>query len=287
MKLTRSILVLFSLNCLLLSGCSEMTRAALVTRLAPIGGTLVAEGGIVARTAAAEAAATGAVAIRTVAVEAATAGAPVARTAAAIAASTGVPFARTAAAEAAATGVILAGTIAAGGAGAVGTRIAQSPDQCPLNYSIESDLTVVPNLSEADLRAAIAAAVPSSPLVDWSGEFVRSGQPLGVNPVFLAAHAAYDSAWGTSPAADLKNNPFGYGATATCPYDCALPFASPAEATETVTALLRADYLTPGGRQFRGATLQGMYAAGYRTNPDWPHAVAGIMSALSAGLPCP
>lgn len=110
---------------LLLAACSDQTRDALATRALTVGGTAAAEGGVIARTVAAEARATGAilagtadVAARTLAAEAVATGQILAGTAEVIAG--------TAAAEAVATGRIMAGTVGAEGAVIARTVAAQA-----------------------------------------------------------------------------------------------------------------------------------------------------------------
>lgn len=268
----------------LLAACSRESRQAIATRVLPSVGTAAHEGGIV---------------LRTVAVEAAQTNAPIARTAAAEAVRTGGPIARTIAAEsidiagtvgsvAVSTGAPVAGTAVARGFAALQTRQAQQPSyQCPADYyTVDSPLTLPGDISGAQLDAAVAATVPGSPLIGLGDAVVAAARVQGLNPYYVAGHAAYDSAWGTSAVATRKNNLFGYGATPACPFDCAVPFNTQQESIDFVTALVRADYATPGGRFYTTGTLAGMEPI-YSANPNWAEGVAAVMNLLRQNTPCP
>jgi hypothetical protein len=280
----RSPCLLLAVFLLLLVACSESSRAAIGAWFRQSGGPAAAEGARVALTAAVEAAQTNV---------------PIARTAAAVAAATGAPIARTLAAEGAvaggtlsaellATGGPIAGTAIAGGFDALGTRAAQDPSyRCPaVAYTVDSDLNVVVDVSGPQLDAAVAAAVPGSPLIGLGQAFAAAGREHGVNAYYLAAHAAYDSAWGTNAVATQKNNLFGYGVTPSCPFDCAVPFISREESISFVASLVKADYLTPGGRFYTAPTLAGMEPI-YSGNPEWAEGIAAIMNLLRQNTPCP
>jgi hypothetical protein len=275
---------LLALLALLLTACSESSRAAIGAWIRESGGPAAAEGARVALTAAVEAAQTNVPRAQTVAAVAAATGAPIARTLAA----EGVVAGGTLGAELLATGGPIAGTAVAGGFDALGTRAAQEPGyRCPaVTYDVNSDLNVVVDISGAQLDAAIAASVPGSPLVGLGEALVSAGRAHGLSAYYLAGHAAWDSIWGTSAVATNKNNLFGYGVTPACPYDCAVPFNSREESISFIAPLVKADYLTPGGRFYTSPTLAGMEPI-YSGNPDWAEGIAAIMNLLRQNTPCP
>ncbi|MFO7663401.1 MAG: glucosaminidase domain-containing protein [Chloroflexota bacterium] len=258
------------LSLILLTACSRESREAVVTRIFTSGGTAAAEGFIVGRTVAAEAVRTGAPVARTLAAE----GAVVGGTIGAIALSTGGP---------------IAGTAAAGGFNALNTRLAEEPGySCPATlYTVDHNLNEIVDISGTQLDAAIAATVPGSPLIGLGQAFASAGRDKGINAYYIAAHAAWDSAWGTTPAATRKNNLFAYGASPICPFDCAVTYSSQTESIDAVMTLVKNDYLTSGGRFYNGGTLRGMgpiYAPG---NTNWPEGIAAIMNLLRQNTPCP
>jgi len=269
---------------LLLSACSEQSRAAIGRWFRETGGPAAAEGAQVALTAAVEAAQTNVPAARTLAAQAAATGGPIARTLAA----EGVVIGGTLSAAALATGGPAAGTALAGGFDALGTRAAQEPSyRCPaVTYTVDTDLNGVADISGAQLDAALAATVPGSPLIGLGEAFAQAAREQGINVYYVAAHAAYDSAWGSNAVAAQKNNLFGYGVTPACPFDCAVPFTSREESIDFVTTLVKADYLTPGGRFYTVPTLAGMEPI-YSGNPNWAEGIVAIMNILRANTPCP
>lgn len=193
------------------------------------------------------------------------------------------------AAEAMKTNVPMAETAASKGFDMVSTRLADDPTyQCPaIEYSVDTDLNGVVDISGTQLDAAIAAAVPGSPLLGLGNTFVNVAQLHGVNVYFITGYAAMSSGWGNNTAATELNNLFGYGATAACPVDCAAQFASRGESIEFVTAILKTDFLTPGGRFYNGPTLAGMAPIYVPGNPQWAEGVAAHMNLLRKNTPCP
>ena len=269
---------------LALAACSEQTRSEIATRFLPIAGTAAAEGGV---------------ALRTVAVEMAETNVPIVGTAGAAAIGTSVPIAETLAAdsidlagtmgaEIITTGRPLASTAIWRGRRAVETRQAAEPFYpCPqVAYTIDTDLNSTADISGEQLDAAIAATVPGSPLTGLGSAFVRAARQQGINTYYVAAHAAYDSAWGTSPVATRKNNLFGYGVAPACPFECAATFATQAASIDFITQLVKTDYLTPGGRFYTTGTLAGMEPI-YSQNPNWAEGVAAVMGLLRQNTPCP
>jgi len=205
------------------------------------------------------------------------------------AAADGAKVAVTVIGEIAKTNVPMVETATGKGLDIVGTRIADEPILlCPVaEYTVDTDLNGTVDLSAEQLDAAIAAAMPGSPLLGLGTAFVNTGQVHDIDAYFLAGHAALSSAWGTNAVATNKNNLFGYGVSAACPYDCAVPFDTREASIEFVAGSVKVDYLTPGGRFFTQPTLAGMepiYAAG---NSQWAEGVAAHMNLLREKTPCP
>ena len=280
----RSLALLVLLAAALLAACSEQTRTSIATRVLPVMGTAASEGGIAARTVGAELAQTNVPIVSTAAVEAIRTGRPIAGTLAA----DSIDLAGTMGAEIITTGRPLAGTVVRLGVRAVETRQAAEPFyQCPqVTYTIDTDLNSIADISGEQLDAAIAATVPGSPLTGLGSAFVRAARQQGINTYYVAAHAAYDSAWGTSPVATRKNNLFGYGVTPACAFEGAATCATQAASIEFIPQLVKTDYLTPGGRFYTTGTLAGMEPI-YTQNPNWAEGVAAVMGLLRQNTPCP
>ena len=205
------------------------------------------------------------------------------------AAADGAKVAVTVIGEIAKTNVPMVETATDKGLDIAGTRLADEPvSLCPVaEFTVDTDLNGTVGISATQLDEAIAAAMPGSPLLGLGTAFVNAGQVHGVNAYFLAGHAALNSAWGTNAVATNKNNLFGYGVSAACPYDCAVPFGSREESIEFVTSVAKVDYLTPGGRFFTQPTLAGMEPIYAANNSQWAEGVAAHMNLLREKTPCP
>ena len=59
-------------------------------------------------------------------------------------------------------------------------------------YTIDSDLTRSIELTGVQIDAAIRAVRPDSGLIGLGDTFVRAGRANGVNPLYVAAHAAWN-----------------------------------------------------------------------------------------------
>jgi len=196
----------------------------------------------------------------------------------------GAEVAQTAAAEVVATGASAAQTAAAEGLGSIETRMSEQVGQSGKDFSVDSNLTQTVNVTGNQLDNAIAAIRSDSPLIGLGNDMVRIGKEKGINAYYIAAHAAWESTWGTSSLANDKNNLFGYGAYDSCPYECAWTFETKAECIETVMTKIKEDYLTEGGQFYNGATLRGMNVY-YATDENWMNGIASIMNSLAAKVP--
>ena len=197
----------------------------------------------------------------------------------------GADMAKTAAAEAMATVASGAQTAAADGLSEMETRVAQEFASCPPTFGIETDLNVFVPVTGEQLDEAIRAMRSDSGLIGLGNDFVRIGHEKSINPYYIAAHAAWESSWGTSSLTQAKNNLFGYGAYDSCPYECAWSFVTKTESVEIVMTNVKTDYLTEGGRYFEGATLKGMNVH-YATDQNWKNGIASIMNSLAQKVPC-
>lgn len=153
------------------------------------------------------------------------------------------------------------------------------------SYTINTDLNVMVSVTGAQLDAAIRAIRSDSGLIGLGNTFVRVGKQYSINPVYLAAHAAWESSWGNSTIARDKNNLYGWTAYDSCPYACATTFASKTDSVETVVPVIKRNYLTPGGRYYtsHGPTLRGMNVH-YATDQNWKNGIASVMNMLAGRI---
>jgi len=200
------------------------------------------------------------------------------QTAAAIAKTTAMSAAQTAAAEGLRQVQTQTANLRQTVEASVPTRSGVSP------YTVDSNLTELADVTGPGLDAAIKAIRPDSPLVGLGQTFVDVGRKHGMNAFYIAAHSAWESTWGTSPLAGDKNNLFGYGAYDSCPYECAWTFKTKQECVETVMPIIKADYLTEGGKYYNGPTLRGMNSK-YATDQNWKNGIAKIINSLASKVP--
>lgn len=170
----------------------------------------------------------------------------------------------------------------AAGAGAVAGLTAASTATAA-TYSIDTNLLSDASVSGAELDDAIAAVSPGSPLIGLGDTFIEVQRQTGVNAVYQAAHAAWESAWGTSSIAQSKYNIYGWSAYDSCPSSCAKTFDSFAACVKFVMPQIKDLYLEPGGTYYEGATLRGMNVH-YATDSNWAEGIAGVMNSLADHL---
>lgn len=119
----------------------------------------------------------------------------------------------------------------------------------------------------------------NSPFPEIAGSFMKAQELWGVNVLYLMAHAALESAWGTSKIAQEKNNIYGYMAFDDDPYGHAATFRSMEDCILQVSGFIRQAYLSEGGRWYHGCHLVGMNEK-YATDPMWAVKIARIMQGL-------
>lgn len=117
------------------------------------------------------------------------------------------------------------------------------------------------------------------PLSNLGASIMRAQETWGVNAVYLLAHAALESGWGTSAIARDKNNFYGFMAYDRDPYNNAASFETRDDCFLYVCAYIRRAYLNEGGSYYRGPTLDGMNRY-YATDPMWAVKIARLMDAI-------
>ena len=124
----------------------------------------------------------------------------------------------------------------------------------------------------------------ATPLPRLGHAFLDAERRSGVNARYLLAHAMLESGFGTSDIARFKRNLFGYGAFDRGPYRHAVAYRSYAAGVRAVAARLRADYLSPGGRWWRGFTTIRAVNRCYASDPRWAVKVTVLANAIDAWM---
>ncbi len=133
-----------------------------------------------------------------------------------------------------------------------------------------------PQITGAFLSTRAVQIRPDSPFNNLGGSFIQAQQTWGMNALYLMAHAALESAWGTSKIAKDKNNLFGFMAYDDDPYGHAATFRSMHESILYCGAYIRRSYLSEGGRWFRAPNLEGMNYY-YASDQMWAVKIARAM----------
>ena len=139
-----------------------------------------------------------------------------------------------------------------------------------------------PDFVTADYLAAEVRRIRAdSPFVNIAGGFMEAQRAWGLNAIYLVAHAAHESAWGTSKIARDKNNILGFMAYDSSPYLSAATFRSMEECALYVGGYIRKAYLSEGGAYFYGRHLVSMNEK-YATDPMWAIKIARAMQSITS-----
>jgi beta-N-acetylglucosaminidase len=151
------------------------------------------------------------------------------------------------------------------------------------DYVLTEPCNLTPaQLAEGIKIAATKAHVSDEKLSQYAAEFLDAEKEYGVNALYLAAHASLESNWGKSNFAVNRYNFFGYGAYDSNPNN-AHRYVSAAHGIMTVTEKIKADYLTEGGRYYKGPTLTGMNIR-YATDPQWAFKISDRMKRIISSI---
>lgn len=147
-------------------------------------------------------------------------------------------------------------------------------------YDINFNILSRCGLSAKQLKDAINAVSPGNKISD-AQDFLNAEAKYGVNALFMIAHAAIESAWGTSYYARTRNNLFGFNAVDSNPNN-ASSYTSQAAAVDYYASFLKQYYLTPGAIYFNGDTPHGVFVKYSSSHDTEAQSVVGIMNLLAA-----
>lgn len=130
-----------------------------------------------------------------------------------------------------------------------------------------------------EMNAWIKKKRSDSPFNGHGDIFIKAGQLSGLDPRYLLAHAALESAWGTSRICKDKNNYFGIGAFDASPYSSAYSFGSGLESGICGGALwIRENYYDKHAQRTIYLMIHDPNGShNYATDPQWANQIAQIM----------
>lgn len=171
-----------------------------------------------------------------------------------------------------------AGVATLGGIGAL------SGSATAAKYSVYTDLrSYNDGVTATEIDDAILDIAGNCPLVGLGSTWKDVAAQEGMDAVYMAAHAAHESAWGTSNIARDKNNIYGWGAYDSDPYNGAKKFDSLENCIHHVMPRVRDWYLSPDGTYYDGANLDGMNT-NYATDTSWDTKIRDIMNQLANNI---
>lgn len=149
----------------------------------------------------------------------------------------------------------------------------------PLNY-------FRPEVTPDILLKGIKKLKPTSPLatIEVAKAFVSSCERWNLDQVYLTAHAALESAWGTSRIAIDKNNLFGYRAYDSSPYLSASTFKTKEACILFIAEFVSRQYLQPTGKWYSGASTLAAMNKYYATATHWSKSIADIANKLEEAM---
>lgn len=152
-------------------------------------------------------------------------------------------------------------------------------DISSLSFSPDSDLKAeAPSLTVEDMNRLISEwdhrAGGNTGLLGKGYAFIVAAQKTGYNPVYLLAHAAVESGWGTSNFAVSRGNLFGIGAFDSNPNNAFNMGDTIDDGIVNGGIWIDENFYT--GRNTR--TLNEMFEANYASNPSWASQISTIVN---------
>lgn len=155
-------------------------------------------------------------------------------------------------------------------------------------FDINSNILEKTGLSAEQLKEAAKAVRPDNGFTDFQA-FVNAENEFGISSLFMLAHAAVESAWGTSYYSKTRNNLFGFNAYDSNP-DQASSYSSQGGSIRFYANFLKTYYLSPGAVYFNGTTPHGVFVRYSSSHDSEARTVASIMNMLQnkiTGEPTP
>lgn len=143
------------------------------------------------------------------------------------------------------------------------------------------DLRTPANITAAEINNFISSKYPKSPLVGLGQDFIDAQNKYGVNAEYLAAHAIWETGWGTTDLSVYKHNLFGWGAYDGSAFSYGYYFPNYVDCINYVAYSVRENYLDSSGTFYTnlGPTLPGVNV-NYATDQNWAYGIASVMEEM-------
>lgn len=147
------------------------------------------------------------------------------------------------------------------------------------------DLRNKTQVTADELNKLIAKATGSNSTKTLNGKgdaIIAASNASGLDPIYIAAHAAEESAWGSSKICKDKNNFFGIGAFDSSPYASAYGYPDAVTGITEGAKWIAKNYTNKGQESlYKMRFNNGVHQ--YATNQDWASNIANIMATSFGG----
>lgn len=147
--------------------------------------------------------------------------------------------------------------------------------------------TTVDTINAENINAWLIGTRPSNNGFAGMGDvFIKAGQDSGLDPRYIVAHAAWETAWGTSPIYLQKHNAFGIAAYDDSPYESAYSFADGADGIIKGAVWIAENYYNSSYSQ-KTVNQMHRHSSGhnYATDPNWANGVSSTMKGSEKYIP--
>lgn len=148
-------------------------------------------------------------------------------------------------------------------------------------FTLDSDLSATSSeaqgLTSEDMNKIINYWVyhmgVSNEFINKGDAFIKAAKESGLNPIYILAHAAWESGWGSSYLARTKHNYFGINAIDEDPGQSYHMGSSTTEGIVSGADWIKKNFYAQGY-----TSLSRMRAGGYATDPSWGTNILNIMN---------
>ena len=147
--------------------------------------------------------------------------------------------------------------------------------------------TTVDTINAENINAWLIGTRPSNNGFAGMGDvFIKAGQDSGLDPRYIVAHAAWETAWGTSEIYVEKHNAFGIAAYDDSPYESAYSFADGADGIIKGAVWIAENYYNSSYSQ-KTVNQMHRHSSGhnYATDPNWANGVSSTMQGSEKYIP--
>lgn len=141
-------------------------------------------------------------------------------------------------------------------------------------YSEYTDIGANSSLSVEDMDRIIDYYESHTGKTGFSGHgsaFIKAAEATGLNPIYIFAHAAVESGYGTSYLARTRHNYFGINAVDSNPGQADVMGSTVDEGILAGAKWIKSNFYDNGY-----TTLASMHAAGYASSNDWSESIVSV-----------